>query len=593
MSEQDVDTTRGGYFVIPSGLGFPVNEKIFIPESFSEEQRMIQTMTKEFVENEVLPNIEAIDAKEDNFAITLELLKKAAELGLLGIDIEEKYGGAGLDLPTLVFASDGIGAAGSWAVSWAANVGIATHPLLLFGTEEQKSKYLPKLTSGEWLAAFAATEAEAGSNLFAIKTKAVLDADGKNYILNGEKTFITNAGFANLFTVLAVVDGDRKKSACFLVERDTPGFAIGKEEHKMGITGSSTCPMNFDNVKVPKKNLLLDIGSGIYIILNTLNIGRLKLGALTTATNKHLITQSIQYALERKQFGFRIADFGLIKEKLARMIVKTWMTESAVYRTTHLIENKLSHIDNPKDVLNALRDYEVECALLKVAGSENLSFVADENVQIHGGYGYIKEFSAWRFYVDAKINEIFEGTNEINRLAAIGALLRKAGANEIPLIQAGLTLANQLEEIQSDELSDKPLAREEYLINNAKKMFLFAAGLVYQKFGHDKVKLIGQQELLGRLFDMLLRIYPAESGLLRAQEIGGEIPEAIVSIDAQDMILEIETLTKEILVSLDQGDMLKSYLSRIKRLTRYDLVNTIALQRKLVDRLIKEGKYFL
>lgn len=598
--EKKIDTKKGGYFVIPDGLGFPVNKEIFTPEKFSDEHKAVAGAIKAFVTEQVVSKIKEIDAQKGDYGLTVELFKKAAELGLLGADVPEEYGGAGFDFITAMLASEILGMGGSWAVSWATHTGIGTHPLLFFGSEEQKKKYLTKLTSGEWAAAFAATEPEAGTDLFGAKTKATLSEDRKHYILNGSKMFITNSGFASLFTVLAMVDGDKEKSACFLVERDVPGLTVEKEEDKMGISGSSTCALTFENVKVPKENLLGEIGEGIKIILNTLNLGREKLGAMTVGPSKCIITEAVQYALQRKQFKAPIAQFGLIKEKLAQMIIRTWMTESAVYRTAHLIEEELKNADSKdfKAVLNALREYEIECAILKVAGSELLWFVADENLQIHGGYGYIKEYSAERYLRDSRINRIFEGTNEINRLTAIGILLARAGKGLLPLIQIGAALKKQLEEasLEEKEIPDESLALQAEIINDVKKMILMVGGTALEKFGADKSKLMDAQEMMGKLSDILISVYLAESGLLRAKEIGGEFPEAIVKVFVQDIALKAEVLAKKVLASLEPGDTLKSYLGRLKRLVRTtnnNLVDEVALQRKIVDKLIEEEKYFL
>lgn len=596
-AENKSDTAVGGYFAIPDGLDFPVTTKIFTPEKFSEEQKMAAETAKKFIEKEVAPKIDEIDGQKGDYTLTVGLLKKVAELGFLGTDVPEEYGGAGCDFITAMLVSEILGTGGSWAVSWAAHSGIGTQPLLFFGTREQKNKYLPKLTGGELTAAFAATEPEAGTDLYGAKTKAVLSDDGKSYILNGAKTFISNSGFADLFTVLAKVDGDPKKSACFLVEKGLPGFTVGKEEAKMGICGSSTCPLNFENVKVPVENLLGETGKGLHIVLNTLNLGRLKLGAMTVGHSKHVITEAVQYALERKQFGLPLTRFGLIKEKLAGMVVGAWMTESAVYRTAALIEEKLKAADpdNSAQTLEALREYEIECAILKVAGSEMFWHVADENVQIHGGYGYIRDYPAERYLRDARINRIFEGTNEINRLTAILNMLERAGKGRLPLAQAGAALAKQLEETSGEEIPDEPLALQAELVNSVKKMFFVAGGRVLEKFP-EKEKIIGEQEILGRLSDMLILIYIAESGLLRAKETGGEIPEAIVGLYVQNAALEAEKLAKEVLAYLEEGDMLKSYLGRLKRLARplaNNLADPVALQRKVADKLIENKKYFL
>ncbi|MFH1618593.1 MAG: acyl-CoA dehydrogenase family protein [bacterium] len=596
-AEKKNDTAAGGYFSIPDGLGFTVNKTIFTPEKFSEEQKMAAETAGKFIEKDVAPKIEEIDSQKGDYGLTVGLLKKTAEMGFLGTDVPEEYGGAGFDFITAILVSEVLGTGGSWAVSWAAHSGIGTHPLLFFGSKEQKKKYLTKLVSGEWAAAFAATEPEAGTDLYGAKTKATLSADGKSYILNGGKTFISNSGFARLFTVLAKVDGDPKKSACFLVEQGSPGFTIGKEEAKMGICGSSTCPLNFENVKVPVENLLGEIGKGIHIILNTLNIGRLKLGAMTVGPGKHVIAEAVQYALERKQFGMPIVQFGLIKEKLANMVVRTWMTESAVYRTAGLVEEKLKGADlnNFEETLDALREYEIECSILKVAGSEMLWHAADENVQIHGGYGYIKDYPAERYLRDSRINRIFEGTNEINRLTMVLNLLARAGKGLLPLAQAGAALAKQLEETSGEELPDEPLALQAEIVNSMKKMFFVAGGRVLEKFP-AREKIISEEEILGRLSGMLILIYLAESGLLRAKEFGGEIPEAIVRLYVQDAAMETEKSAKEVLAFLEEGDMLKSDLGRLKRLARplaNNLADPVALQRKIADKLIEKKKYFL
>ncbi|MBI4350264.1 MAG: acyl-CoA dehydrogenase family protein [Elusimicrobia bacterium] len=596
-SEKTTDTSAGGYFSIPSGLGFPVTEKIFTPEKFTEEQKMAAETAKKFIEKEVAPRINEIDEQKGDYALTVKLLKKAAELGFLAIDVAEEYGGAGSDFKTAMCVSEVFGAGGSWAVSWAAHSGIGTHPLLFFGTEAQKKKYLTKLVGGEWTGAFGATEPEAGTDLYGAKTKAVLSPDGKFYILNGNKTFISNSGFADLFTILAKVDGDPKKSACFLVERGTPGFTIGKEENKMGICGSSTCPLNLVDVKVPAENLLGEIGKGIHIIFNTLNLGRLKLGAMTTGSGKYVINDAVKYAAERKQFGLPLSSFGFIKEKLANMVVGAWMTESAVYRTAGMVEERFKATDfkNLPAVLEALREYEIECAILKVAGSEMFWYIADENVQVHGGYGYIKDYLAERYLRDARINRIFEGTNEINRLTAILNMLERAGKGKLPLAKAGAALAAQLEESSGEELSDEKFALQSELVNNIKKMFFVAGGRVLEKFP-TRDKIVGEQEILGRLSNMLILIYLSESGLLRAKEHGGEIQEAIVKLYVQNAALEAEKLAKEVLAYLEEGDMLKSYLGRLKRLGRTlanNLLDPVSLQRKIGDKLIEKKKYFL
>lgn len=584
---------KGGFFIVPSGYDFPVTERIFTPEDFSDDQRMIAETAERFAGEFTEETIRGIDSKKDSFRIMLDFFKKAGELGLSGIDVPEEYGGVGFDFVTAMLVSEKLGIVGSWAVSWAVNVGVGTHPLLFFGTDEQKKRYLPKLTSGEWIAAFAATEPDAGSDLFSMKTNAVLDGD--NYVLNGNKAFVTNAGFANLLTVVARVDKDENKTACFLVERSSPGVSVGREEGKMGITGSSTCPVAFENVRVPKENLLGPVGRGFHIMLNALNLGRLKLTLMTVGSAKHIISAALQYGLERKQFGKPIVYFGLNQEKLAEMMIRTWMVESAAYRTSALVGMRLENSDlsNLDEAMNALREHTIECALLKVAGSELLWDVADHCLQIMGGYGYSTEYPAERWLRDARINRIFEGTSEINRLVAISTLLEKAGKNELPLMQVISRVVADIDEMSFDEPDTSFPAMQGKLVDNMKKMFLFAAGLVYQKFGHDKNALMNRQEILGRLSDMLMNVYLAESGLLRAKQIGGEIPEAIVAVFVQSASWANEIAAKEILASMQGGDMLKSYLGRLKRLSKMDLVDAIGLRRKIAAKLIKEEEYYL
>jgi alkylation response protein AidB-like acyl-CoA dehydrogenase len=625
---------KGGAFIIPDGYGIPVETTSFVPEDFTEEQRSVRDMVRDFAEAELSDGtIRRMDRKEDEFAEVRRLMKQAAELGLTGIDIPEEYGGLGLDMVTYMLVSEILGVGGSWAVSWAANVGIGTSPLAFFGTPEQKERYLSKITSGEWITAFAATEPGAGSDLVSISTKATLDGDA--YVLNGEKTFITNAAFADLFTVLVKIDGDPKKSACLLVEKTYPGVRPGKEEHKLGIQGSSTCPVVFDNVRVPKENLVGAVGQGMHIMLNALNLGRLKLALMCVGPSKRGITGVVRHTLARKQFGVPIAHFGMSQEKFAEMISRTWMVESASYRASGLLSERMEHADpaDPNAAMEALREYTIEAALLKVAGSELLWDISDHCVQLLGGYGYSTEYPAERYLRDSRINRIFEGTNEINRLAGILTLFEKAAKNEIPLMavvpqivaemrkgtekksgSSGIPrLAKKMKKMllltvelarkkygagkTSEKAEEKPAANfpqeQSALVNNMKKMFLFTAGLVYQKYGNDKMALMKSQEVLQRLSDMLILIYVSESGLLRATRIGGEIPAAISTMYIQKSFLKLETMAKEVLASLETGTMREMYLGGLRQLSRIRLVDTIGLGRTIVAPLLKEGEYYL
>ena len=627
-------SAKGGAFIIPDGYGIPVDTTSFAPEDFTEEQRSVRDMVRDFAEAELSDGtIRRMDRKEDDFAEVRKLMKQAADLGLTGIDIPEEYGGLGLDVVTYMLVSEILGVGGSWAVSWAANVGIGTSPLAFFGTPEQKKRYLPKITSGEWITAFAATEPGAGSDLVSISTRATLDGDA--YVLNGEKTFITNAAFADLFTVLAKIDGDPKKSVCLLVEKTYPGVKPGKEEHKMGIQGSSSCPVAFSDVRVPKENLIGEIGQGMHIMLNALNLGRLKLALMCVGPSKRAITGVVRYALGRKQFGTPIAHFGMSQKKFAEMISRTWMVESASYRASALLSERMERIDpaDPNGAMEALREYTIEAALLKVVGSELLGDVSDHCVQILGGSGYITDYPAERYFRDSRINRIFEGTNEINRLAGILTLFEKAAKNEIPLmaivpqivaemrkgteakaassgiprlakkITQTLFLAAELARKKygagkaSENAEEKPAANfpqeQSALVNNMKKMFLFTAGLVYQKYGKDKAALVEKQEILQLLSDMLILIYVSESGLLRATRVGGEIPAAISTMYIQKAFLKVETMAKEILASLETGTMREMYLAGLRQLSRIRLVDTIGLGRTIVAPLLQKGEYYL
>src|SRR5437868_6067038 len=471
-----------------SGGSFLLEERtpdeVFTPEDFTEQHQLIGQTAEEFATNEIVPNIEKMEHKD--FSVTRELLKKAGELGLSGVEIPEAYGGLEMDKVTAAIIADHIAKYAGFATTWGAHSGIGLLPIVYFGTEEQKNKYLPRLAAGEIVGAYALSEASSGSDALNCRARATLSPDGKHYVLNGEKTWITNAGFADLFTVFAKVDGE--KFTAFLVERTFPGFSIGAEEHKMGIRGSSTCPVILNDCQVPVENVLGEIGRGHVIAFNILNVGRFKLGAMCVGGARASLDNSIAYAKQRKAFGKVIADFGLVREKLANMATFTYVGEAMVFRTVAMMDAALGAVDRaatdaPKQSLKAIEEYAVECSIIKVWASEMVSYVVDETVQIYGGYGFVEEYPAERAYRDARINRIFEGTNEINRLIITGFLLKRAMSGQLALMPA---IKQLMEEVLSGPSSSDDveglLAEEHKLVASAKKLGLFAAGAATQKY---------------------------------------------------------------------------------------------------------------
>src|SRR5579884_3086556 len=498
---------QGGSFLLESRKP----EEIFTPEDFSEQQILIAQTAEEFAQKEILPNIEKMEHKD--FSVTRELLKKAGELGLSSAEIPEEYGGMELDKVSAAVIADHIAKYASFATTWGGHTGIGTLPLVYFGTDEQKKKYLPRLASGEIVGAYALSEATSGSDALNCRARAVLSPDGKYYILNGEKMWITNAGFADLYTVFAKIDGD--KFTAFLVERTFPGFSVGAEEHKMGIRGSSTCPIILNDCKVPVENVLGEIGRGHIIAFNILNIGRFKLGAMCVGGARESMNNAIGYAKQRKAFGKVIADFGLVREKIANMATLSYVGESLVFRTVGMMDSALAAVDKSaadaaKKTLKAIEEYAVECSIIKVWASEMVDYVVDETVQIYAGYGFVEEYPAERAYRDARINRIFEGTNEINRLIITGFLLKRAMTGQLPLLAAIKQLMDEVMSPPSpnfDDAEPDALSREAQILANAKKLALLAAGAA-------------KQEIMADLADMLIEIYAIESALLRAGKMG-------------------------------------------------------------------------
>ncbi len=580
---------RGGAFLVEeSGTG-----DVFTPEDFTDEHQMIADTTAEFVEKEVVPSSDKLDAKD--FETHKGLMRKAAELGLLSIEIPEKYDGMGLDKASSMLVAEKFGRHASFSVTYGAHTGIGTQPIVCFGTKEQKEKYLPKLGSGELFSCYALTEAGSGSDALAAKTIAKLTEDGAHYILNGEKMFITNAGFADVYIVFAKVDGE--KFSCFIVEKGDPGVSTGKEEKKMGIRGSSTTTVILTDAKIPADRLLGVVGKGHHIAFNILNMGRFKLGAGVLGGSKACIAETVGYANERHQFGKPISSFGAIKHKLGEMAIRSYVSDSMVYRTAGLIDAKLKGVDkdDPKSIMAGIEEYAVECSIIKVYASEMLDFVVDEAVQIHGGYGYSEDYPAEAYYRDSRINRIFEGTNEINRMLIPGMLLKKAMKGELPLLSATKKVMDEILSIPSFDLDedDSFLAAEAKLTANAKKVALLIAGAAVQKF---QEKLKDEQEVLISLADIVMEAYAMESALLRARKVRekqGEEKAALVGdavrLFCADAIARVDFSAKSVLAGIAEGDTLRTQLAAIRRFTKVVPPNGVAIRRRIADRLIETG----
>jgi alkylation response protein AidB-like acyl-CoA dehydrogenase len=573
--------------------------EVFTPEDFSEQHTLIGQTTEEFAVNEILPNVERIEHKE--FQVTRDLLKKAGDLGLSSVEISEAYGGLEMDKVTAAVIADHIAKYAGFATSWGGHTGIGTLPIVYFGTEEQKKRYLPKLATGEMIGAYALSESTSGSDAMNCRARAQVSKDGKHYILNGEKMWITNAGFADLFTVFAKIDGD--KFSAFLVEKGYPGFSVGAEEHKMGIRGSSTCPIILNDCKVPVENLLGEIGKGHVIAFNILNIGRFKLGAMCVGGARVSLENAIGYAKQRKAFGKVIADFGLIREKIANMATLIYVGESLVYRTVGMMDAALSEVDKAsadalKETRKAIEEYAVECSIIKVWGSEMIDYVVDETMQIYAGYGFVEEYPAERAYRDARINRIFEGTNEINRLIITGFLLKRAMSGQLALMPAIKKLMDEV--LSGPSIGDEmegPLAEERKLVTQAKKLGLFAAGSATQKYMQA---IQDQQEVMGAIADMTIETYAMESAVLRAQKLvesKGERDAALViamtRVYLTQAMEKIEAAAKRVIAAVAEGDMLRTQLAILRRLGKYEPFNTIELRQKIAQRAIEVGKYSL
>ena len=584
----------GGSFLIEEHT----TDQVFTPEDLSEEHLQIVQTTQEFAKNEIVPNIEKIEHKE--FAVTRGLIKKACEIGIANVDIPEQYGGSDMDKISSALINEHISVSGSFSVAFGGHVGIGTLPIVYFGTAEQKAKYLPKLASGELVAAYALSESTSASDAMNARTKAVLSPDGKEWILNGEKMWITNGGFADVFIIFAKVDGE--KFSAFIVERGFPGFQSGAEEKKMGIRGSSTTPIILNDCRVPKENLLGEIGKGHVIAFNTLNIGRFKLGAGVVGGARNALNNSIGYAKQRKAFGKNLSDFGMIKEKLARMAVGVYTGESMSYRTVGMIDAAMSEIDKNspdayKQIAKNIEEYAVECSILKVYGSEMLDYVVDETVQIYGGYGFVEEYPAERAYRDSRVNRIFEGTNEINRMIITGWLLKRAMKGQLALMPAIKKLTDEIMSGATPEAPEGPLSAERVMVANAKKAGLMLAGAAAQKYMMD---LENQQEILGAIADMVIEGYAMDSTVLRTLklierqgEAKSQLAIAMCQVSLSESILKIEGAARRVVAAVAEGDMLRTQLVILRRLFKHEPSNVIALTQQIANRLAEAGKYVL
>ena len=585
---------KGGEFIVRD----TDPKDIFIPESWSEEEKMIAQMCDDFIANEVLPYIERIDAMEEG--LMPSILEKAGELGLLGMSVPEDLGGLGVDFKTSLLATERLALGFSFSVAYGAHTGIGTLPLLYYGTEEQKKKYIPKLATGEWKAAYCLTEPGSGSDANSGKTKAVLSEDGKQYILNGQKMWITNGGFADFFTVFAKIDDDDVLSA-FLVEADSEGISLNPEEKKMGIKGSSTRQVFFNNVKVPVENMLSERKNGFKIALNILNIGRIKLAAGVMGGCKQGINTAVNYANEREQFGRPISKYGAIRYKLAEQAIRTFVVESATYRAGQNIDDAIQSLieggmSKAEATLKGIEQFAPECAILKVAGSEALDYVVDEAVQIHGGMGYSAESSIERAYRDSRINRIFEGTNEINRLLTVDMVLKRALKGELDLMGPAMAVANELMSIP--EMSDKPegiLGNEFSYLKGFKKSILMVAGSAVQKLMETMAK---EQEVLMNISDMAIRTYLAESALLRVQQMIDQKGEdacqsqiAMVKTYFYDTADAIKKYGKDAVNSFAEGDELRMMMMGLKRFTKTEPFNPKEARQLIAQQLIEANAY--
>ncbi len=582
-------TLRGGEWLLQSATA----DSVFTPEGVTDEHRLIARTAHEFVDKEILPVLDRLEEKD--WALARRLVKRGGDLGLLGVDVPEAYGGVGLDKVSSLVVSEEMARSASFGATFGAHANLTVIPLLLFGSEAQKQKYLPKLLAGEIIGAYGLSESGSGSDALGARARAARQPDG-SFILNGEKMWITNGGFADLFVVFAKADGDQ--FTALLVERES-GVKSGKEEHKMGLHGSSTTALIFQDVKVPAENVLGEVGKGHKVAFNVLNFARFKLGAMCAGGARGAIAESARYAATRRQFGVPIASFGAIKHKIGEMVVRTYAIESLLYRTAGLVDARIAA--TPHDAtdgsaaLAAFEEYAVEASIAKVAGSEALDFVLDENIQIHGGNGYVRDYPAERHYRDARVNRIFEGTNEINRLLIPGMLIRRAVKGDLPLIPAAKALQDELLGPPSMPASDEGLlADERRAVDAFKKTALMVFGVAMQTYGQ---KLTDEQEVLMHLADIAIDLYSAESATLRAQSASeGQATRAALHVDAarvfvNDAAMRIEASARQALAAMAEGDTLRTMLAALRRLLKVTPTNTVAPRRRLADDTVTRGGY--
>ena len=587
----------GGSFLITDATA----ADCFFPEDFTDEHKQIAQTTLDFAMNEVLPASDALEAKD--FVVTRRLLREASELGLCSVDIPEEYGGLEMDKVTSAIVAENIAKQGSFCVIFSAHVGIGTLPLVWYGTPEQKQKYLPKLATGEFVGAYALSESTSGSDAMNARTRAVHSADGTTYTLNGEKMWITNAGIADIFTVFAkcaVPGTNDEKLTAFLVEKGTPGFTVGREEHKLGIRGSSTCPLILTDCVIPAANLLGEVGKGHRIAFNILNIGRYKLGATVVGASKLALNQAIRYSKERKAFGKPICEFGLIQEKLADCAAGIFAGEALCYRTIGMIDQALAGVakNDTAEIQKRIEDYAGECSIVKVWASELYDMVADEVVQIFGGYGYVEEYPAERHYRDSRINRIFEGTNEINRLIISGWMIKSAMSGKLALEPAIKTLMDEvMAGPVAKEEREGPLAAEFDLLASTKKLTLFAAGVATQRYNNA---LGDEQEVMAALADMITEVFTLESAILRAEKIAAkgavetsEIAVTLARLYAAKAMNTVELAARKVIAAAAEGDMLRTQMTILRRLAKHDPIDTIPLRREVSTHVVKTGRYSL
>jgi alkylation response protein AidB-like acyl-CoA dehydrogenase len=585
MAKELTILKRGGGFLTEDAAP----EDIFTPEDFSEEQKMIRDMTEQFLAEEVVPQQDKIENKE--WDVTVSLLRRCGELGLLGIEVPEKYGGENLDKVSSMIVAEKLGRVASFAVSFGGHSGIGTLPIVYFGKEEHKRKYLPLLCKADRISAYALSEAGSGSDALSAKTNAARSADGSHWVINGEKMWITNAAFADMFVTFSQVDGNQ--FSCFIVEKGYPGVSTGAEEHKMGLRGSSTRTLILDNAQVPIDNVVGEIGKGHHVAFNILNIGRAKLGAGVVGGAKTALNDSIHYAKQRIAFGKPIAGVGAIRHKLAEMAVRTWVSEGMVYRTAGLMDRGLEGVDmdDMKQVMKAIEEYAIECSILKVFCSETLDFVVDEAVQVYGGYGYSAEYPVERYYRDSRVNRIFEGTNEINRLLIPGMLLKRASQGRLPLHAAARKVVDEILSASLPAEPSGPFGAEIAAVGQAKKALLFAAGSAIQRFGES---IRDEQEVLMHLSNMVMEIYAMDTAVCRVlKNASSDIQADVTRTFINDAMNRMEFSGRQVLAAVAEGDALRMQLGGLRRLIRWAPINTVKSRQRIAEHLVDNGRYAL